>query len=90
MNDKSDGHTVRSSEWQQCMVAHCSVAAELTWTTGTAWRSWTVEWAVCPAHYRRLRADEAFEPVLGQPPTWQRRMLMGDDMGSQASQTIDH
>jgi hypothetical protein len=88
MNDNSDRPTFGPSDLGQCMVLHCSVAAERTWTTTTRWRNWNVEWSVCPTHFGRLQADENWEPVHGQPPSWRRWILMGDDIGTQAAEII--
>jgi hypothetical protein len=82
MRDKSDGLMPGPSDPGQCMVLHCSADAVQTWTTPTEWRDWNVEWAVCAKHYERLQADETWEPVPGQPPSWQRWILMGDDIVS--------
>jgi hypothetical protein len=71
------------------MVLHCSDDAEQTWITPTVWRDWNVEWSVCPSHYRRLQADEKWEPVHGQPPTWERWILMGDDIGWRPRDLLD-
>jgi hypothetical protein len=89
MSDKSDRPHSGSSDMGRCTVLHCSADAEQTWTTTTAWRNWNVEWAVCNAHYGRLQADENWEPVHGQPPSWRRWILMGDDIGKQASEISD-
>ena len=86
MNDNSDRPTVGPPDLGHCMVLHCSAAAERTWTTTTAWRNWNVEWSVCPGHFGRLQADENWEPVHGQPPSWRRWILMGDDIGTQAAE----
>jgi hypothetical protein len=71
------------------MVLPCTTDAQQTWTTITAWRTWNVEWAVCNAHYRRLQADENWEPMAGQPPSWRRWILMGDVIGTLAGEITD-
>jgi len=79
------GHDATSPQanqpWDMCMVLGCGLPAQQTWTTRTAWRSWTVEWMACQAHYAKLQADHDWTLVHGQPPDWRRWILMGNDAG---------
>ena len=71
------------------MVLNCSLPAQWTWTTRTAWRDWTVEWLACSAHYAKLQADRDWLLLHGQPPDWRRSIAMSDDVGTHAADLLD-
>lgn len=68
------------AETPPCTVLNCSAGAEHVWSDHSGYRQWVVEWAVCASHYARLQVHETWAPDYGSPPTWQRRILMGEEL----------
>jgi hypothetical protein len=65
----------------QCLVLHCSGAAEQVWTDlSVETRNHLTSWPVCRRHYHRLAAGEPFKAVTGGPRSYRRWILMGDDL----------
>lgn len=90
--DTANTATLQDANWPSqppCIVLNCGQAGQHLWTVSSAWRGWPAQWLVCEDHYSKLVADHDWQHVHGQAPTWNRWILMGDDIGKNSNQVDD-